>query len=78
MSCVTICTKCGALYEESSEERANEPGRLCRTCAPGVTLFMCGPSHCEHDYSAGEDFMDGGSAVCVKCGARAIDETGWQ
>lgn len=32
MSCVTNCTKCGALYEESSEERANEPDRTCIAC----------------------------------------------
>lgn len=28
----TTCTRCGRLYSESSEEAANEPGRLCIPC----------------------------------------------
>ena len=32
MSCVTTCTTCGRIYEESSEERANEPRRECSEC----------------------------------------------
>ena len=32
MSAVTTCRKCGALYEESSEEQANAPGRECLAC----------------------------------------------
>lgn len=32
MACVTTCSKCGKLYEESSEECANEPGRMCTSC----------------------------------------------
>lgn len=29
---ITTCTKCGKAYEESSNETANEPGRLCGPC----------------------------------------------
>lgn len=43
-----------------------------------LTLFMCGPSKCMHDYSEGENIPEGGwTAVCSKCGARAIDEAAW-
>lgn len=47
-----------------------------------VTLFICGPSKCEHDYSGWQEFADpsgahGGTAVCVKCGATAIEEAAW-
>lgn len=48
-----------------------------------VTLFLCGPSKCKHDYQGGEDVIENGenrgwTAVCVKCGARAIDEAVWE
>lgn len=29
---ITTCSACGGLYEESNEETANEPNRLCRQC----------------------------------------------
>jgi hypothetical protein len=54
--------------------------------AEKITLFMCGPSKCEHDYSDYEDVMEDGhedghvvgmTAVCSKCGARAFDEAAW-
>ena len=50
--------------------------------APDLMLFCCGPSKCEHDYSGWVEFKDehgggGGTAVCVKCGSRAIDEAMW-
>lgn len=32
MAHITTCTQCGKLYEESSEEYANEPNRLCLAC----------------------------------------------
>lgn len=43
-----------------------------------VTIFMCGPSKCEHDYS-GEwvELERGGSAKCAKCGVLAINEAYW-
>ena len=48
-----------------------------------VTLFQCGPSKCDHDYQGHEDVLNeeeqcvGGTTVCIKCGARAIDEAAW-
>ena len=48
-----------------------------------LTLFMCGPSKCEHDYSLETEIRDengrctGSTAVCSKCGAWAIDESMW-
>lgn len=44
---------------------------------PEVTLFLCGPSKCEHDYSGWLVLPDGGTAVCSKCGAQAIAEAMW-
>jgi hypothetical protein len=32
MACTTTCTNCGTCYEESSEESANDPNRLCAPC----------------------------------------------
>ena len=32
MACVTTCTNCGGCYEESSEDSANDPNRLCMHC----------------------------------------------
>lgn len=32
MACITTCTNCGSLYEDSSEESANDPNRLCMSC----------------------------------------------
>ncbi len=29
---ITNCTKCGKLYEDQSEESANDPERLCYPC----------------------------------------------
>lgn len=53
-------------------------------CALGaMTLFECGPNKCEHDYSGEEAVLNdrgqvvGGTTVCTKCGARAIDEAYW-
>ena len=51
-----------------------------------LTLFMCGPKKCEHDYSGPfvevKDLVSGkvigGTATCIKCGARAIDEAAWE
>lgn len=42
MSHITNCPRCGACYEESSEESANDPLRLCRTCRADVA----GPAMC--------------------------------
>ena len=42
-----------------------------------VTIFLCGPSKCEHDYSGWRDFEGGGTAVCTKCGAEAFSEAVW-
>lgn len=32
MACLTNCPKCGTCYEESSEEQANSPARVCMNC----------------------------------------------
>lgn len=32
MAGITTCMGCGTCYEESSEEAANDPNRLCMTC----------------------------------------------
>lgn len=32
MANVTTCTECGKLYEEQSEEGANDPNRMCLGC----------------------------------------------
>lgn len=48
-----------------------------------ITMFMCGPSKCDHDYSGEAEMRDeqgrviGGAAVCVKCGAWAFSEDMW-
>jgi hypothetical protein len=46
-------------------------------CKWALTMFLCGPSKCEHDYSLYEPMEGGGTAVCSKCGARAFDEAAW-
>lgn len=61
------CSFCGSL-----------PGEPC--CAG--TLFMCGPSKCEHDYTGWIEYQtpEGchvGSTVCSKCGAVAAEEAYW-
>lgn len=48
-----------------------------------VTLHLCGPSKCEHDYSGEMPIEDGerligSTAVCVKCGRTAYEEAAWQ
>lgn len=48
-----------------------------------ITVLLCGPSKCEHDYSGWEDIVEdgrvvGGTAVCSKCGCTAYDEAAWQ
>lgn len=47
-----------------------------------VTIFLCGPRKCEHDYSGWEDIVidgqvRGGTAVCTKCGRTAFSEAAW-
>ena len=32
MSHATTCPRCGSCYEESSDEQANSPDRLCNSC----------------------------------------------
>lgn len=87
MANITTCLRCTGLYEESSEERANAPDRRCPACyASGsgrITLMVCGPSKCEHDYNRFEDVVKdgrvvGGTAVCSKCGVAAIDDAMWE
>ena len=39
---ITTCSKCGKCYEESSEERANEPDRLCHECYSKEHIFFLG------------------------------------
>lgn len=48
-----------------------------------ITVFMCGPSKCKHDYDGWIEYQnpDGswtGTAVCSKCGAHAVDEAVWE
>jgi hypothetical protein len=42
-----------------------------------ITLFLCGPTKCEHDYSLWRELDNGGTAVCAKCGTEAIAEAAW-
>jgi len=47
-----------------------------------LTLHCCGPSKCDHDYDGWrETVIDGevcgGTQICSKCGAAAIDEAHW-
>lgn len=47
-----------------------------------IVVFMCGPKvtcpdGSKHDYSKWEEFDNGGTAVCRKCGHRAIDDAYW-
>ena len=48
-----------------------------------MTIFRCGPSRCDHDYSGTAEYTSESgaftsTAVCVKCGAHAIDEDMWR
>jgi hypothetical protein len=52
------------------------------TPLPPVTLFMCGPSKCEHDYNRYEPIIVDGqergeTLVCSKCGRSAFEEAQW-
>ena len=54
----------------------------CNTTDQGVTLFLCGPSKCEHDYSKYEPIIENGrnvgeTLVCSKCGRTAFEEAAW-
>ncbi len=66
------CNKCGECVGYGQKH----------DCAQKLTLFLCGPRKCEHDYS-GFRTLDsstegyGGTAVCSKCGASAIMESMW-
>ena len=67
----TACTLCKAVADEYIRKQGNEK-----------TVFACGPQDkcpdgTEHDYSGWEDFENGGTSVCVKCGTRAIDVSAW-
>lgn len=58
---ITTCTRCSKLYIERSEEAANEPGRLCATCAKGGTAAhglaaLCAPI--VNGYAAGKSGLD--------------------
>ena len=77
---IGLCPKClgsgkirVAYYGDEECPVCNGAGRINRE----ITMFLCGPSKCDHDYSKWEEFEHGGTAVCVKCGARAIDEAAW-
>lgn len=53
-----------------------------KTSAGDLTMFMCGPSKCDHDYSGWQPIMidgkeRGGTAVCSKCGRTAYEEAVW-
>ncbi len=48
-----------------------------------VTLFMCGPSKCEHDYNRYVPIIidgqeRGSTLVCSKCGRTAFQEAAWE
>ena len=76
-----LCNGRGWIHRPFSDDPYYEhPCRLCnadgsREQTP--TLFLCGPSKCEHDYSDGVEIEGGWTAVCVKCGAKAIEEAAW-
>jgi NAD-dependent SIR2 family protein deacetylase len=40
MTHTTTCTKCSTSYEESSEEQANAPERLCPSCTAYAAWYM--------------------------------------
>lgn len=55
----------------------------CTTPPDDLTLFMCGPSKCEHDYSRYEPIVIDGrecgeTLVCAKCGRTAFEEAQWE
>jgi hypothetical protein len=67
-----VCRDCGRYLPPPSGEWS------CK--CKDLTLFLCGPAKCDHDWSGPFVEIDGGrsgSATCVKCGARAIDEAMW-
>lgn len=55
-------------------------------CNVELVIFECGPSKCSHDYDYQNEVMIlneqgkvvGGTVICMKCGARAIDEAMWE
>lgn len=65
----------------ADDGKKHGPHRQDSTAEP-LTVFLCGPSKCEHDYSGWQDIVvdgqvRGGTAVCSKCGRSAIDEAAW-
>ena len=77
--------------ELSTEELETELATLYEDCPdktlpdekPTLTLRTCGPVHTcpdssEHNYSGWINLPNGsGTAVCIKCGHRAIDDAYW-
>lgn len=55
---ITTCSKCGKAYEESSEEQANAPGRLCTPCyRVGIHWVVANEDHSFFgDPGPGDDF----------------------
>lgn len=52
------------------------------SAADPVTLFVCGPSKCEHVYDRYEPIIQDGrtvgeTLVCSKCGRTAYEEAQW-
>lgn len=49
MANVTTCTNCAGLYEESSEEAANDPNRLCMHCFDKASAhpYLCTCALCK-------------------------------
>jgi len=45
MSHITNCSKCGCAYEESSEETARHPNRLCFKCYDAIGREHFGLPH---------------------------------
>lgn len=71
-----VCSECPTHEARwAAGDRAPNNGKA-------LTLFMCGPSHCDHDYSRYEPIIQNGrevgeTAVCSKCGRTAFEEAAW-
>ena len=78
---VEICHDCATRLQLRENDELPEATEVQRVLEQ-ATYFECGPcDKCpdgsEHDYSGYESFAGGETAVCAKCGHRAIDDALW-
>ena len=75
----TYDSRSAALWNKREPQRMSEPKVVIHTCGPSTAKCVCKcPESCEHKWDGpNQEFLNGVSVTCSRCGMTAIQHAMW-